>query len=104
MALDVVWQRRWDRELPVAAKAAYRPIIASVTWREAPPVVDLAGTGVVDLTLAGGGLREVRFPRGLRRLELLDPNRHLAVHAADGGTKRAEIDALLTTATDDLRI
>lgn len=157
LALDVVRQRRWDRELPAGAKAAYRtaatrgqvdvdfgagavtlgaatprldlspggvmpvpasgpvawsaldllprctavswvgpdrgfgealaarPIVSSVRWHDAPPVVDLAGTGVANLTLAGEGLREVRLPRGLRTLELLDPSRHLAVHAADGG-------------------
>jgi hypothetical protein len=157
LASDVVRQRRWDRELPVAAKTAYRaaatrgpvdvdfgggvvtlgaatssldltqdgpmrvpgsgrvdwsaldllprctsvswvgpdrgfaaalaarPIVASVTWRDAPAVVDLAGTGIMHLTLAGEQLREVRLPRGLHSIELVDLGRDLVVRAVDDG-------------------
>ncbi len=158
LADDVVRQRRWDRELPPAAKAAYRaaatrgevdvdfgagtvtlgaaiprlldlsgagsmrvpasgpvrwsaldqlprctaltwtgperglaraladhPIVSSLTWRDAPPVVDLAETGLQHLSLSGAELREVRLPRGLRGLELVAADPGPDVYAADGG-------------------
>ncbi len=157
LAGHVVRQRRWDRELPAAAKAAYgaaatrghtdvdfgagavtlgaatprldlsgegplrvpasgpvrwsaldqlprctaltwtgpdrglaraladRPVVSSLTWWDAPPVVDLADTGLQHLSLAGVDVREVRLPRGLNNLELAAVDRRLAVYAADDG-------------------
>lgn len=158
LADDVVRQRRWDRELPAAAKAAYRaaatrgevdvdfgagaatlgaamprrldlsgagsmrvptsgpvqwsaldqlprctaltwagpdrglaraladhPIVSSLTWRDAPPIVDLTDTGLQHLSLSGADVREVRLPRGLHGLELAAADPGLAVYAADGG-------------------
>ncbi len=157
LADDVVRQRRWDRELPAAVRAAYRtaaargqvdvdfgagtvtlgaatprldlsgagptrvpssgpvrwsaldelprctalvwagpdrglaraladhPIVSSLTWRDAPPVVDLADTGLQHLSLAGADVREVRLPRGLHGLELAAVDAGLTVYAADGG-------------------
>ncbi|MET8832526.1 hypothetical protein ABZV78_01225 [Micromonospora sp. NPDC004540] len=157
LADDVVRQRRWDRELPAAAKAAYRaaatrgqvdvdfgagaatlgaatprldlsgagpmrvptsgpvrwsaldqlprctaltwagpdrglaraladrPVVSSLTWRDAPPVVDLTDTGLRHLSLAGPDVRELRLPRGLHGLELAAVDPSLAVYAADGG-------------------
>ncbi|TDC79232.1 hypothetical protein E1193_19425 [Micromonospora sp. KC606] len=157
LADDVVRQRRWDRELPAAVKAAYRaaatrgqvdvdfgagaatlggatprldlsgagsmrvptsgpvrwsaldqlprctaltwagpdrglaraladrPIVSSLTWQDAPPVVNLTDTGLQHLSLAGADVREVRLPRGLHGLELAAVDRGLAVYAAADG-------------------
>ncbi|MGC5054707.1 hypothetical protein ACLQ2S_25015 [Micromonospora sp. DT48] len=157
LADDVVRQRRWDRELPAAVKAAYRaattrgqvdvdfgagavtlgaatprldlsgegsmrvpssgpvqwsaldqlprctaltwagpdrglaraladhPIVSSLTWRDAPPGVDLTDTGLHHLSLAGTDVREVRLPRGLHGLELAAVDRGQTVYAADNG-------------------
>ena len=158
LADDLVRQRRWDRELPAAAKAAYRaaatrgavdvdfgagtttlgaatlrlldlsgagsmrvptsgpvrwsaldqlprctaltwagperglaraladrPIVSSLTWRDAPPVVDLTDTGLQHLSLSGADVRELRLPRGLHGLELAAADPGLAVYAADAG-------------------
>ncbi|MGQ5259873.1 hypothetical protein ACTWLT_03850 [Micromonospora sp. ZYX-F-536] len=157
LADDVVRQRRWDLELPAAAKAAYRaaatrgevdvdfgagavklgaatprldlsndgpvpvptsgpvrwsaldqlprctaltwtgpdrglalaladrPVVSSLTWRDAPPVVDLADTGLQHLSLDSAGAREVRLPRVLSGLELGPVDPGLSVYAADEG-------------------
>lgn len=77
---------RWagpDRGL--ARALADRPVVSSLTWRDAPPVVDLTDTGLQYLSLAGADVREVRLPRGLHGLELAAADRGPAVHAADGG-------------------
>lgn len=173
LADDVVWQARWDRKLPVAAKAAYRsavtrgrvsvdfgagavtlgaatprldlsaggptgvpaagpvdwsaldrlprcttlswagpdrglsdalaarPTISSVIWRDAPPVVDLAGTGVLHLTLAGDEPCELRLPRDLRTLELLNPYRGLTVRAVGEGRW---LRLVMSAATSDVTV
>ncbi|MFG2109876.1 NHL repeat-containing protein [Micromonospora chersina] len=72
-----------DRGL--ARALAGRPVVSSLTWRDAPPVVDLADTGVQHLSLTGADVREVRLPRGLHGLELAAVNPGLTVYAADGG-------------------
>ncbi|MEK8107272.1 hypothetical protein NKG94_22755 [Micromonospora sp. M12] len=64
---------------------ADRPVVSSLTWRDAPPVVDLAGTGLQHLSLRGADVREVRLPRGLHGLELAAVDPSLAVYAADDG-------------------
>lgn len=72
-----------DRGL--ARTLADHPIVSSLTWRDAPPVVDLADTGLHHLSLAGTDVREVRLPRGLHGLELSAVDRGLTVYAADDG-------------------
>lgn len=72
-----------DRGL--ARALADRPVVSSLTWRDAPPVVDLADTGLHHLSLAGADVREVRLPRGLHGLELAAVDPSLAVYAADDG-------------------
>ncbi|MEU8015904.1 hypothetical protein AB0B74_08025 [Micromonospora parva] len=72
-----------DRGL--ARALADRPVVSSLTWRDAPPVVDLAGTGLQHLSLRGADVREVRLPRGLHGLELAAVDPSLAVYAADDG-------------------
>lgn len=72
-----------DRGL--ARALADRPVVSSLTWRDAPAVVDLADTGVQHLSLAGADVCEVRLPGGLHGLELAAVNQGLTVCAADGG-------------------
>lgn len=72
-----------DRGL--ARALADRPLVSSLTWRDAPAVVNLADTGVQHLSLAGADVCEVRLPRGLHGLELAAVNQSLTVCAADGG-------------------
>ncbi|MCM0678728.1 hypothetical protein NCC78_29240 [Micromonospora phytophila] len=72
-----------DRGL--ARALADRPVVSSLAWRDAPPVVDLTGTGLQHLSLSGADVREVRLPRGLHGLELAAVDRNLVVYAAGGG-------------------
>jgi hypothetical protein len=64
LALEVVWQRRWDRELPAAAKAAYRAAATrgqvdvdfgggAVTVGAATSRLDLSPDGAVRVPDAG---------------------------------------------------
>ncbi|MFI7607421.1 hypothetical protein ACIBTV_20060 [Micromonospora sp. NPDC049366] len=72
-----------DRGL--ARALAERPVVSWLTWLDAPPVVDLADTGLQHLSLHGADVREVRLPRGLHGLELAAVDPSLAVYAADDG-------------------
>ncbi|MDG4838462.1 hypothetical protein O7631_18255 [Micromonospora sp. WMMD967] len=72
-----------DRGL--ARALAERPVVSSLTWWDAPPVVDLADSGLQRLSLRGADVRKVRLPRGLHNLELAAVDPSLAVYAADDG-------------------
>ncbi|MFI7219964.1 hypothetical protein [Micromonospora maritima] len=72
-------------ERGLAGALADRPIVSSLTWRDAPPVVDLTDTGLQHLSLSGADVREMRLPRSLHGLELAAVDPGLAVYAADGG-------------------
>lgn len=50
-----------DRGLTAALRA--RPVISTLVWRAAPAEVDLTGTGLSHVTLAGDDLRDLRLPR-----------------------------------------
>lgn len=78
-----------DRGL--AAALAAHPIISSLIWQDAPPVVDLTDSSLLDLTIEGQNLRELRLPTGQRSLELVAPTRHLTVQAVDAG-RRISLD------------
>ncbi|MFE9658033.1 hypothetical protein [Micromonospora sp. NPDC006431] len=72
-------------ERGLARALADHSIVSSLTWRDAPPVVDLTDTGLQHLSLAGADVREVRLSRGLHGLELASQDRGLVVYAADDG-------------------
>ncbi|MBF9134600.1 hypothetical protein I0C86_37575 [Plantactinospora sp. S1510] len=50
---------------------ATRPMFSCLSWRNAPPEVDLGDSGLTDLTLSGSDLRAVRLPPGLLGLTLI---------------------------------
>jgi hypothetical protein len=69
-----------DRGLADALAA--RPVVSSLEWRDAPPDVDLTGSGLTHLTLRGPGMRGARLPRNLTLLHVDGP---LEVRAAEDG-------------------
>lgn len=71
----------------VAAAAAHG--VRFLYWSDAEGDVDLSGTSVEQVRLGGAGLRGVRLPRSIKRLQLNDPPLpDLSVEAPDHGHGR----------------
>jgi len=66
---SLVWSGP-DRGL--TAVLAARPLIASLSWNDAPADIDLSGSGLVSVRLAGARTRRLRLPRSSQELELAD--------------------------------
>ncbi|QYC45451.1 hypothetical protein Nocox_39520 [Nonomuraea coxensis DSM 45129] len=84
-ALPRLTQLTWrgaERGLVAALEA--RPLITALRWEDPPEAVDLSGTGLHGLTLAGAGPRRVALPPGLMAL-WLEGEAPETVEAADGG-------------------
>jgi len=76
---------RWTGpDTGLTAALAAHPIVSTLFWTGAPPSLDLSGTGLVNLTLAGT-VDSVRLPATLSQLDLSPGARVSTVSAAGKG-------------------